>query len=519
MKHLAVRKFEEIRKGKQTVAVYESSITKKKGCIFFLMRENLEKKLVTLTPHPEHNSLLDCFVAEEKGKIESGARIYEYQICPCSHENAMSLRKIFPYTCPMVIGLAAAIGTGDRVGLATPGHIRAVKGFDVFPVLAQQSVREMERTLRTPWEVLDDVSWAVFQENYQRGFAADADHVKKEADLDAAFEAGFTMYTVDPSDHVDNGADNYDLGTLRKKFEALPWAGLKYRKEDCLKAYLGKEFAVIGFGEKRLIKFSEETLLRAAVKYSAAIAHTVRMHRHLKRLYGRKRFDLEMSVDETETPTSTIEHFFIASELNRLGVQIQGLAPRFVGKFEKAIDYIGDLGEFERSFKEHVLIAKTCGPYKLSIHSGSDKFSIYPIVGRLAADVSHLKTAGTSYLEALRVVARHDPRLFREIAKFSLKCFEKDRKSYHLSTNLSLVPNPDTVADKDLEKVLLDEKNGRQLMHVTFGSVLTAKTGDGKWLFRERLNMILVENEEEHYETVAAHIRRHAEAIWVRSKH
>jgi hypothetical protein len=401
---------------------------------------------------------------------------------------------------------------GDRIGLATPGHIRAVKKLRIFPILAQQSIREMESTLRTPVEVLDDVTWAVFQEGYRQGFGADADHLKTVEDVDATFKAGFTMYTIDPSDYVDNAADDYDPEKLREKFEKLPWEELECRKEDYFKKYVGKKIFTFS-KESQALKLSNEGLLRAAVKYSVAIAHTTRMYHHLKKLFGERRFDLEMSVDETNTPTSPSEHYFIVSELKRLGVRFNGLALRFVGRFEKAIDYIGDLKVFEESFRRHVSIARFFRQYKLSIHSGSDKFSVYPFVGRFASDIIHLKTAGTSYLEALRVVTRHDPDLFRKIVKHSFRCFEKDRKRYHVSTNLSLVPSPDGVSDEDLEEVFFEDNNGRQLIHIAYGSVMTAKKGNGEWLFRERIKRILINNEEEHYETVAQHMRRHIESI------
>jgi len=516
LKYPLIKNFKEARERKNPVKIYETSITRRKDCIFFLILENFEAKLTVLYPSSRQNLLKD-FKVEEAGKIDFEGKRFECAICPRNHQNASALRKIFTFTHPRVMGLTPAIGTGDRIGLATPGHIRAVKERGIFPVLAQQSIREMNRTLRTPQEVLDDVSWAVFQEGYREGFAADADHLKTKGDIDDTFKASFTMYTIDPSDHVDNNADGYDLETLRGKFEELPWEKLKCGKEEYSRIYSGKKFALSVSGQKdRSLGLSEETLLRAAVKYAAAIAHTAEMYAHLRELFGRRRFDVEMSVDETEKPTSPLEHFFIISELKRLGVQIQGLAPRFVGRFEKAIDYIGDLDEFEKSFEEHVFIAKACGPYKLGIHSGSDKISIYPIAGRLASDIVHLKTAGTSYLEALRVIARHDPLLFRDIVKYSLGCFEKDRKSYHVSTDLSLAANLEKVSDENLEKAFLNDDNGRQLLHITYGSILTAKTSEGEWLFRERLRKILIENEEEHYETVATHIKSHIESLWAK---
>ena len=513
MRHPLVERFKQLREQERAVKVYEASITEKDDHVYFLIREDHERKLAVLGSSSNQYPRGD-FVADEVGEFESDGKASRYWLCPCNDRNARALRKAFPFTAPRVAGLAPAIGTGDRIGLATPAHIRAVKALGVFPVLAQQSIREMSRTLRTPIEVLDDVSWAVFQEGYRQGFAADADHLKTLGDIDATFQAGFTMYTIDPSDYVDNKADTYDHNTLQEKFDELPWQELRSTKEDYFDTYLRREASIPPIKEDRAPEFSEDSLLRAAVKYSAAVAHVAKMNHHLKELFDEKKFDLEMSVDETETPTSPLEHFFIVSELRRLGVKISGLALRFVGRFEKAIDYIGDLSKFEESLERHVSIAELCGPYKLSIHSGSDKFAIYPIAGRLASDIIHLKTAGTSYLEALRVVARYDPALFRDVVRYSLGCFERDRRSYHVSTDLSLVPDPGEVLDGRLERAFLDDDSGRQLLHIAYGSILTAKKNGGRWLFRERIRRILVENEDEHYETVARHIRRHIESIW-----
>ena len=128
-------------------------------------------------------------------------------------------------------------------------------------------------------------------------------------------------------------------------------------------------------------------------------------------------------MDETDTPTSLIEHFFIASELTRLGVKLTSLAPRFVGRFEKGVDYIGDVYKFESELKQHMKIIKYFGHYKLSIHSGSDKFSIYPILARNTQNLVHLKTEGTSYLESLRVISQKEPSFFRSILKFCMSAY------------------------------------------------------------------------------------------------
>ncbi len=495
--------------------IYDSSIMERDGVVFFMAKENGARRLCIVCDPSRLEDIKDDFLTSEKGWINDSLL---YMICPCNSHNASSLRRIFQFLNPKVIGLTPAIGTGDRIGLATPGHIRAIRkirGIGIVPVLAQQSIREMERTCRSPQDVMDDVVWAVFQEGYKDGFAADADHLKTEEDVIATFKAGFTMYTIDPSDYVDDGADRYDMDTLKDKFKGLPWEELGCNGEDYYRMYLDKEFEVASEDERETftLSFSEEDLLRASVKYSSAIAHTLRLKRRIDSLLGKGRYDLEMSVDETETPTRPIEHIFIALELRRLGIKIQGLALRFVGRFEKAIDYIGDLKEFEDTFRIHVLIAKNYGPYKLSIHSGSDKFSIYPIIGRVAGSLVHLKTAGTSYLESLRLIVRRNPELFREIVKYSMKHFEDAKRSYHISTELSMIPDVDGVPDGDLEETFLNSDPGRQLLHVTYGAVLTAKDG-GKPLFLDRIKKVIMENEEEYYEIIRKHIERHIEMLW-----
>jgi len=399
---------------------------------------------------------------------------------------------------------APTIGTGDRLGLATPAHVQAVRGSGLRPVFAQQSIREMTRTGRTPEEVMDTATFGVFEEGYRDGFGADADHLKSTKDIDRTVAAGFTMFTIDPGDHVDNDAQTDDIVTLRTKFEALPWPELETALEDQCARCIDKS---VRLPDDSVVTLDEDTLFRAAVKYGRSLAHTAAMYRHVKEKMGSRPFELEMSVDETATPTSVAEHVFVASELRRLGVEWVSLAPRFVGEFEKGVDYIGDLAEFERTFAQHVAVAHHFGPYKISIHSGSDKFSIYPIAAHLAGDLIHLKTAGTSYLEALRAIASIDSGLFCDILAFAIERYPEDRASYHVSAQLDKVARPDSLSDEEL-RGLLDQFDAREVLHVTFGSVLTAET-DGKPRFRSRFMEALADNEEVHYDTVRAHIERH----------
>jgi hypothetical protein len=213
-------------------------------------------------------------------------------------------------------------------------------------------------------------------------------------------------------------------------------------------------------------------------------------------------FEFEMSVDETESATTLVEHVYIVSELKRLGVVWVSLAPRYVGAFEKGVDYIGDLEKFQRSFARHVAVAKTYGPYKLSIHSGSDKFGIYPIASRLAGQLIHLKTAGTSYLEALRTIARCNPGLFRDILRFATGRYPVDRATYHVSAETSRIPDATRLHNGDLPR-LLEDFDAREVLHVTYGSVLNHAS------LRAPFFETLRRHEEEYTQVVEAHFDRH----------
>ncbi len=425
---------------------------------------------------------------------------------PTSAANAAGLRTHLPWLRPMPLGLRTSAGLGDRLGLATPGHVQAVRavGGNIAPIFAQQSIREMARTGRTPRQVMDDATWGIFQEGWQAGVGADADHLKTTADIDACAAAGFTFFTIDPGEHVDSAADTDDIPALGRKFDALPWLALETSASALRTAYVGKRIEV----EERVIPFDDETLLRAAVKYGRAVAHVAAMYRHLASILAPDAFELEVSVDETETPTTHAEHLFIARELRRLGVKWVSLAPRYVGRFEKGVDYIGDLAEFARDFAGHVAIARAVGPYKLSLHSGSDKFSVYSIAARLTRGLVHLKTAGTSYLEALRTIAALDPVFFRELYVFARERYETDRASYHVSAQLARAPRPEDVAAADLPG-LLDQFDAREILHVTFGSVLRWQNTDGSLRFYDRFMGLLRAHADAYAANVKAHFIRH----------
>jgi len=345
-----------------------------------------------------------------------------------------------PNLRPTPIGTASSFGFGDRIGRATPGHIRALRssGTTFVPVLAQQSARELERTGRTFTEVLDAATRGAVEAGWTRGFAADADHLRTVDEVLAALEAGFTMLTIDPSAHVDETE-----GDLDRRLHDLPWAALEDDWPSLRRRHAGAA--------------DDATIARTAALLGRALVHVSELARPARD----RDVDIEVSIDETATPTTPFEHRFLVVELQRIGVPFTSVAPRFAGRWQKGIDVEGDLDEIRASIAAHAQVAAEHGGYKLSIHSGSDKFSVYPLLVELAPRL-HVKTSGTSYLEALRVVADVEPELFRAILDVSRERFAVDRATYELS------PVAGVPYDADL-----DDPGVRQGLHVTFGAVLT----------------------------------------------
>jgi hypothetical protein len=476
------------------MAIYPRSITAIDHSLLFLGTRQGQKYLGIVSPTP---GLVDRLEEPEHRTVLEGMKV-RLRMAPTTSRGAAWLRETLPFLKARTIGLKKSAGCGDRLGLATPGHVRAIRKTGVEPIFAQQSVRENERTGRTALEVLDDALWGVFQEGWRHGFGADADHLKTAAQADAFVAAGYTFYTIDPGEYVDNDAEHASRRDLEQKVAELPWDELESTSSDLERMLSEKPIDLGDFSTR----FTREEILRAAAKYGKAISHTVRLYRHLITAMNGRFFELEMSVDETESATTLAEHVYIASELKRLGVAWVSLAPRYVGIFEKGVDYIGDLPAFERTFSSHVAVARTYGPYKLSIHSGSDKFRIYPIASRLAGDLIHLKTAGTSYLEALRTIARCNPGLFKEIVQYAIGRYTIDRATYHVSAEPSRITHVGDLDRKDLPD-LLENFHAREVLHVTYGSVLNETR------FRTPFFETLREYEEDYTRVVEAHFDRH----------
>lgn len=415
---------------------------------------------------------------------------------------------------PSVLGTKASFGFGDRIGAATPGHVAAMRraGRGILPIFAQQSIREMSRTGRSPETVMRDALAGMEAGGWQGPSGADADHLKTCEDVARTSAAGFCMFTIDPSGEVDAQADNYDDTRLRACYAAM-------REEvGWAEAYRGRE---VTLPNGTVVVFDEIAVIRAAIKYGRAVNFAVKLAAHIRDVQkqARRDFEIELSVDETDHPTTLAEHYMIADECLRAGMPLVSLAPRFVGSMEKGIDYIGDAAALVRTLGDHAAIAEMLGPYKLSLHSGSDKLSMYTAFARATGGRFHVKTAGTSYLEALRVAAIEEPALFRRVCAFARERYDTDKATYHVHAMLAEVPAPEAVGDaRQLESLYLERWEdvpagkgftapGRQILHCTFGSVLTHAELGGE------LRQCLAAHPRTYRDVLEVHFAKHLEAL------
>jgi hypothetical protein len=479
-----------ITAGKIENGIYLSSLRRKGDSLFCVRRndESMSKTFVMIS------KAADAF-PNFPGKREQEGK-YAIAKSGLTHDLAQFLREEFPFTAPQSLkGKNATIGTGDRLGLANPAHIRAVREYDIFPVLAQQSIRELNFTKRTYNDVLDAATFAVFQEGYEDGFGFDGDHLKKIEEMTMALDCGATMITLDLSEVMNAKAATWSEDQLLAGYSKIPTDEAKHLEKE----YLTQPFTL---KDGTAIRFDKTELHRCCVMYRDAIRFAKEVYELLVSRRGEGNFDFEISIDETEAPTLPQHHLFIIKELIHNDIVVESLAPRFIGEFQKAIDYIGDLDDFERQFNVHCQIAKTYGNYKISIHSGSDKFSVYPAIGKWTEGRLHVKTAGTSWLEAVRVVAMKEPELYRQIHRIALNSYKEALKFYHITANFAKIKPLERMTDDELPEYL-ELPESRQLIHIIYGFVMQ------NTLLRKKLYDALYAHEELHYKLVREHIRKH----------
>ncbi len=286
-----------------------------------------------------------------------------------------------------------SFGVGDRFGHQGVAQLKAIikaaeNGVHITPVW-NKSHREHEIIGTEPGDVRFEADAAVSDLNWDHSYFVDADHITMET-VDAFVDSS-DFFTIDVADYIGNNAP-----------------------EEHIVAFVEQNRKFIGDlripGIPEPFKVDLKLLHEIAHTFLAATQEAGRIHRHIRKMKGEKAV-VEVSMDEVESPQTPVELFFILKSLSEAGVRLSTIAPKFAGRFNKGVDYVGDLKQFALEFEQDVMvIAHVVEEFdlpenlKLSVHSGSDKFSIYKpihdVVQKHDAGI-HLKTSGTTWLEEL----------------------------------------------------------------------------------------------------------------------
>ena len=287
-----------------------------------------------------------------------------------------------------------SIGVGDRFAHQAKAQLRAFQmlaqeGIDVAPVW-NKSHREHTFIGSEPQSVFDAAQAAVQELGWNKGWHVDADHIRLET-VDR-FMSCSDFFTIDVADSIGKPAAASDVA-----------------------AFVARHTELVGTlsipGVSTPLTVTQADVERVAAKYLLAVQDAGKIYRHIAAAKGEDNIIAEVSMDETDAPQTPPELLIILAALADEQVKLQTIAPKFTGRFNKGVDYVGDLAQFEKEFNDDLaVIAHAVRQYglpanlKLSVHSGSDKFSLYPIIRRVLARTGaglHLKTAGTTWLEEL----------------------------------------------------------------------------------------------------------------------
>ena len=287
-----------------------------------------------------------------------------------------------------------SLGCGDRFGREGEAQLQAYadarnQGIEVAPVW-NKSHRE-HTTVGTGYaSVREEADAAVSALGWKHPYHVDADHIR--IDTVDGYIPHSDFFTLDVADNI--GAP------------IVPEDEESFVRD--LRRYCGS-LTIPGVSEP--VEVSEETLRTVGRRYVAAIAEAGRIYRRIVEQKAGVGFITEVSIDETELPQTPEELFFILAAIAREGIPVQTIAPKFFGRFNKGVDYVGDLDRFTREFSDDLCVirfaVKEFGlpeDLKISVHSGSDKFSLYPIISEAVQQHNcglHLKTAGTTWLEEI----------------------------------------------------------------------------------------------------------------------
>jgi tagaturonate epimerase len=291
----------------------------------------------------------------------------------------------------MIIG-KFSIGIGDRFEHQGEAQLKGIikafqKGIQVVPVW-NKSNREHNIVHSEPTGTRKEADSAVATLSWEHQYLVDADHINL-GNVDR-FISVSDFFTLDVAVYINKPASDGSIAAFI---------------DSC--SSLGKVVSIPGIADP--IDITEELLRTVAGKYLAAIEEAGRIYRHIEAHKGTGNFITEVSMDEVEAPQTPVDMFFILKMIADQQIPAQTIAPKFTGRFNKGVDYAGNVNQFALEFEQDVLVidyaTKAFGlpeNLKLSVHSGSDKFSIYPVMAEIIKKYDkglHLKTAGTTWLE------------------------------------------------------------------------------------------------------------------------
>ncbi len=314
-----------------------------------------------------------------------------------------------------------SMGIGDRFGRQGNAQLKAFvlaaqKGAEIIPVW-NKSNREHLIVHSEPAEVRIEADAAVKALGWKQPYHVDADHIGiKTVDR---FITSSDFFTIDVADFIGKPAGDAAIAGLVKDLHKLCGSPAI--------AHLSSP-----------IKIDEAAITRVGKKYLTAVQEARRVFQHIAQAKGSDQCIIEVSMDETDSPQTPDELLLILAAISREEIPIQTIAPKFTGRFNKGVDYVGNVEQFEKEFNDDLAVIAYCVKefglpknLKLSVHSGSDKFSIYqPIRQALKKHNAglHIKTAGTTWLEEIAAVAEADEAglaLVREIYVEALKRFDE----------------------------------------------------------------------------------------------
>ena len=367
-------------------------------------------------------------------------------------------------------------GMGDRFAHQGGAQLRAVQSAAQYGVTIHpdwnKSNREHTIIGSKPDDLRAEADAAVAGLGWKDAYYVDADHIGiKTVD---AFIGASNFYTLDVADFTGKAAEATAI--------------------DEFVSRMGKYTGSLSIpGIERPFAIGKDNVRAAACKFLLAAQEAGRIYRHVEAKKGAGNFVTEVSVDETDTPQTPVELFFILAMIAAEGIPVQTIAPKFTGRFNKGVDYVGNLIQFEKEFDEDLSVIAFAiqefglpATLKLSVHSGSDKFSLYPIVNRLIKKHDaglHVKTAGTTWLEEVIGLAEaggEGLEIAKDIYAEAHAHFDELTAPYAtvIDIDKSKLPDPKTVQGWDSAKYVNTlrhvqtnadyNSNFRQLIHVGF---------------------------------------------------